>query len=136
GLAFHPDFKTNGLFYVNYTARKEKKQLRTFVSEFHADPKARTADRSTERVVLTVDQPYPNHNGGDVVFGPDGMLYIGFGDGGSAGDPQNRAQNPQEILGKIIRIDVNGRGAAGGEYAIPKDNPFVNDSSYRPEIWT
>src|SRR5688572_14057366 len=107
GLAFHPDFASNGYFYVNYTARRGK--LITVISEFRADPKASRVDPATERVLMTFDQPYPNHNGGQLVFGPDGMLYIGTGDGGSAGDPKNSGQRTDTLLGKILRIDVNTR---------------------------
>lgn len=128
-VAFHPKFAENGYLYVNYTTKAPR--LRTVISEFTADPKAAKVDPATERVILTIDQPYSNHNGGCIVFGPDGMLYIGMGDGGSANDPQNRAQNPRELLGKMLRIDVTPRQG----YAVPKDNPFVGNSAYRPEIW-
>lgn len=107
-------------------------QIQTVISEFKVDPKATEIDPSTERIIMTINQPYPNHNGGQILFGPDGMLYIGMGDGGSANDPQNRAQNPQELLGKILRIDVTPRQG----YAVPQDNPFVNNSAYKPEIWS
>jgi glucose/arabinose dehydrogenase len=130
GVAFHPDFARNGYFYVNYTTGRNT-ELRTVISEFHADPQAKVVDKKTERIVLEIPQPYNNHNGGQVQFGPDGMLYIGMGDGGAGGDPQNRAQNPQELLGKVLRIDVNQRTP----YGVPKDNPFVDDSRFRPEIW-
>lgn len=132
GLAFHPKFAENGLFYVDYTARRPK--LSTIISEFRADPKSGRVDPSTERVLLTIPQPYANHNGGQLCFGPDGMLYIGMGDGGSAGDPPNNAQNSRSLLGKILRIDVDGRDV-NGAYGIPRDNPFVNDSEFAPEIW-
>src|SRR5215475_2870606 len=108
GIAFHPDFKTNGYFYVDYTTGV-KKTLHTVIAEYKCEPGASVVDPKTERILLTIDQPYPNHNGGQVRFGPDGMLYIGMGDGGSGGDPQNRAQNPSTLLGKILRIDVNNR---------------------------
>jgi glucose/arabinose dehydrogenase len=130
GIAFHPDFKTNGYFYVDYTTGV-KKTLHTVIAEYKAEPGANVVDKKTERILLTIDQPYPNHNGGQVRFGPDGMLYIGMGDGGSGGDPQNRAQNPSTLLGKILRIDVNDRSS----YGIPKDNPFINDKRFKPEIW-
>ena len=129
GLAFHPKFAENGFLYVNYTAKVP--DLKTFVSEFKADPKAGTVDPKTERVVLTIDQPYANHNGGEVRFGPDGMLYIGTGDGGSAHDPHNYGQNPKTLLAKILRIDVTPRKG----YAVPKDNPFVGDDRFAPETW-
>jgi glucose/arabinose dehydrogenase len=129
GLAFHPDYQSNGLFYVNYTSRRGN--LHTVISEFHADPKSFTADPSSERIILTFDQPFANHNGGQVAFGPDGMLYIGTGDGGSANDPQNNGQKTSTLLGKILRIDVSPRDG----YKVPDDNPFVNQTGFRPEIW-
>jgi glucose/arabinose dehydrogenase len=130
-VAFHPKFADNGYLYVDYTTRAPN--LKTVIAEFKVAPNATEVDPRTERVLLTIDQPYPNHNGGQLQFGPrDGMLYIGMGDGGSAGDPQNRAQNPQELLGKILRIDIDNRKP----YGIPKDNPFVKDKRFRPEIWT
>jgi glucose/arabinose dehydrogenase len=129
GLAFHPDFARNGYFYVNYTARRQK--LTTVISEFRVDPGRLRVNPATERVILTISQPYPNHNGGQLCFGPDGMLYIGVGDGGSAADPQNHAQNPASLLGKILRIDVNTRDG----YLVPADNPFVNRRGFRGEIW-
>lgn len=130
-VAFHPKFAENGLLYVNYTA-KPKKQLQTVISRFRADPSATKVDPATEQVLLTIDQPYSNHNGGQIKFGPDGMLYIGMGDGGSAGDPQDNGQKTNTLLGKILRIDVD---SAQSGYAIPKDNPFVGKRQWRPEIW-
>jgi len=129
GIAFHPKFAENGLFYVDYTAKAPN--LKTFVSEFHAEPKSQRADLSSERVVLTVDQPFNNHKGGQVQFGPDGMLYVGFGDGGSQHDPNNHGQRTDVLLAKILRIDVTPREG----YGVPKDNPFVNVQGARPEIW-
>jgi len=125
GLAFHPQFTTNGWFFVNYTGAEG----RTVVARYNAQ--GDLADPASERVVLIVDQPYPNHNGGDIAFGPDGFLYIGMGDGGSAGDPQNFAQNLQSLLGKMLRLDVDVE-----PYAIPPDNPFVGRDDARPEIWS
>jgi glucose/arabinose dehydrogenase len=102
------------------------------VSEFKTEPKSPTVDKSTERNLLTIDQPFPNHNGGQLQFGPaDGMLYIGMGDGGSAHDPMGNGQNFKSLLGKMLRIDVTPRQG----YGIPKDNPFVGDDKYAPEIW-
>ena len=129
GLAFHPNFAENGFFYVNYTARRGK--LVTVISEFRAEPTSNQVDPSTERELMTFDQPYPNHNGGQVLFGPDGMLYIGTGDGGAAGDPKNSGQRTDTLLGKILRIDVNTRD----KYNVPPDNPFINKPGHRPEIW-
>ncbi len=128
-IAFAPDFARSGLFYANYTERKGK--LRTLIAEFKADSGATTVSPSTRRIVLTIDQPFANHNGGHILFGPDGMLYIGMGDGGAANDPYNNAQNPDSLLGKVLRIDVRPREA----YAIPADNPFVQDKRFRPEIY-
>jgi glucose/arabinose dehydrogenase len=118
GLAFHPDFASNGRYFVNYT----DKQGNTVVSEFGAGA-------STERVLLTIEQPFPNHNGGMLAFGSDGYLYIGTGDGGAGGDPQGNGQALGTLLGKILRIDVD----SGDPYGIPADNPFID--SARPEIW-
>ena len=129
-VAFHPKFADNGLLYVNYTA-KPNKQLQTIVSRFRTDPNSTRVDAATEQVLLTIDQPYSNHNGGHILFGPDGMLYIGMGDGGSGGDPKGNGQKTDTLLGKILRIDVN----VDLGYAIPKDNPFVGRPQYRPEIW-
>jgi glucose/arabinose dehydrogenase len=128
-IAFHPDFARNGLLYANYTANAPN--LKTFITEYKTDPKSPVVDIATERVVLTIDQPFPNHNGGQLAFGPDGMLYTGMGDGGQHHNPSNSAQNPKSLLGKFLRIDVTPRE----KYAIPKDNPFVNDSKFAPEIW-
>ncbi|MEJ5239926.1 MAG: PQQ-dependent sugar dehydrogenase [Anaerolineales bacterium] len=121
GLAFHPRFAENGYFYVNYTDR----QGNTVIARFQAEPGASQVATTTEKRLLYIPQPYRNHNGGGMAFGPDGYLYLGLGDGGSAGDPQNNAQNPRSLLGKLLRIDVDG----GDPYAIPSDNPFGN------EVW-
>lgn len=129
GLAFHPDYKNNGYFYVNYTSLSPR---RTIISRFSRDPSdPNHALANSEKILLVIEQPYSNHNGGCIRFGPDGYLYIGMGDGGSANDPQNRGQNPKELLAKMLRIDVD----HGDPYGIPPDNPFVGDTSYRPEIW-
>jgi len=128
-IAFHPDFAKNGLLYANYTANAPN--LKTFITEYKTDPKSPIVDVATERVVMTIDQPYPNHNGGQIQFGPDGMLYIGMGDGGMMHNPGNTAQNPKSLLGKFLRIDVTPRE----KYAIPKDNPFVSDPNFAPEVY-
>jgi glucose/arabinose dehydrogenase len=130
-VAFHPKFAQNGFLYVDYTA-KPRRQLQTIISRFTAEKDSARVDPSTEVVLLTIDQPYPNHNGGQLQFGRDGMLYIGMGDGGSANDPQGNGQNTNVLLGKILRIDVNTKTG----YGVPKDNPFVGKEGYRPEIWT
>jgi glucose/arabinose dehydrogenase len=132
GLAFHPNYKSNGFFYVNYTASNPN---RTVISRFKvstANPDQ--ADAGSELVLLTYTQPYSNHNGGQVSFGPDGFLYIAVGDGGSGGDPQDNGQNKATFLGSILRIDVN-KQENGKQYGIPPDNPFVNTGNFKPEIF-
>jgi len=124
GLAFHPDFATNGFFYVNYTRANP---LQTVIARYKATtPSANTVDISSETVLLTYNQPFSNHNGGSLQFGKDGFLYIAAGDGGSSGDPQNNAQNKKSYLGKILRIDVN--STSKGNYGIPADNPFATST--------
>jgi glucose/arabinose dehydrogenase len=129
GLAFHPAYRATGRYFVNYTRAPDGG---TIVAEYTASANP-NASLSRERVLLFVPQPYANHNGGMLAFGPDGFLYIGLGDGGSGGDPQNRAQNPRELLGKMLRIDVN-RTDRGLPYATPPDNPFAGGGG-RPEIF-
>ena len=134
GLAFHPNFGANRRFFVHYT-RRVNVQLQSVISEFAASTaNPNQADASSERQLLVVDQPFDNHNGGQLAFGPDGFLYIGFGDGGSGGDPLGNAQNLQTLLGKMLRIDVDSSAAPGKQYAIPADNPFVTGGGL-PEIW-
>jgi len=131
GLAFHPAFATNGRFFVNYTDANGD----TVVAEYGLDAgETDRADPDSERVLLRIDQPFANHNGGNLAFGPDGFLYVGAGDGGSAGDPMGNGQGLDTLLGKILRIDVDGR-SGGRPYAIPPDNPFVGREGARPEIW-
>jgi glucose/arabinose dehydrogenase len=133
GLAFHPNFKQNGYFYVNYTRGNP---LETAISRFQVSKSnPNQADPASELVLLTYQQPYNNHNGGKIAFGPDGYLYISAGDGGSGGDPQNNGQNLSTLLGKIMRIDVN-KKMGNLNYAIPSDNPFKgNSKGYREEIY-
>lgn len=131
-VAFHPSFKENRRFFVYYTSSKGG--LHTVVSEFHAESHLDFAEAENERVILTVPQPYSNHNGGQMAFGPDGYLYIGLGDGGAGNDPLGNGQNLSTLLGSILRIDVNKR-EAGKEYAIPQDNPLVAKPDVRAEIW-
>ena len=129
GLAFAPDYTTSGDFYVYYSARSPRRSIvaryqRSATNDLEADP-------ASESVVMTVAQPYSNHNGGQIAFGPDQFLYIGLGDGGSAGDPQGHSQNRSTLLGNILRIDVS-----TAPYSIPSDNPFVgNSEGFREEIW-
>lgn len=132
GLAFHPDYQTNGYFYVNYTATNPN---RTVISRFQVSSNLDVADPSSEVVLLTFEQPYSNHNGGQVSFGPDGYLYIAVGDGGSGGDPHDHGENPATLLGTILRIDIN-KQEDGKRYGIPPDNPFANNrNGYRKEIY-
>ncbi|HMO41290.1 MAG TPA: PQQ-dependent sugar dehydrogenase [Saprospiraceae bacterium] len=129
GLAFHPQYKDNGWFFVNYTTNNGG---RTRISRFRVNANnPDEADPNSEQILLEIEQPFSNHNAGDIAFGPDGYLYIPTGDGGSGGDPGNRSQNRQSLLGKMLRIDVDN----GTPYAIPEDNPFVNDATTRDEIW-
>ncbi len=136
GIAFHPNFKTNRKFYVYYSApsRARGSDHKSVVAEYRVSAgNANAADKSTKRVLLEVEQPESNHNGGDLVFGPDGYLYICLGDGGGGGDKHGsigNGQNLSTLLGKILRIDVN-----GNPYSVPKDNPFVSVKNARPEIW-
>lgn len=130
GLAFHPDFEDNGYFYINYTIRPGT-QLMTRISRFQTTSSG-VGNPGSETILLEFDQPYSNHNGGSLLFGTDGYLYISTGDGGSSGDPQNNAQNTQSLLGKMLRIDVDN----GTPYGIPDTNPFYNDAAAgRPEIF-
>lgn len=127
GLAFHPDYAQNGRFFVSYTGVDGS----STVEELSADPGASEADPATGSLVLRVEQPQPNHNGGHLAFGPDGMLYLGLGDGGGEGDPEVNGQDPATLLGTILRLDVDGEAP----YEIPPDNPFVGDPEARPEVW-
>ncbi len=128
GLAFDPHYADNGYFFVNYTDASGD----TVVARYQRSAdNPETANPESAATVLTQKQPYANHNGGNLVFGPDGMLYLGFGDGGSGGDPMGNGQKRSTWLGKLLRIDVS----QGLPYAIPDDNPFVNTPDARPEIW-
>lgn len=127
GLAFHPNYAVNGFFYVNYTRSGDGA---TVVARYTVSANPNVANPASAQTLLTIPQPYSNHNGGQVMFGPDGYLYIGMGDGGSAGDPQNYAQNIESLLGKLLRLDVN----SGSPYANPPDNPYVGRAG-RDEIW-
>jgi glucose/arabinose dehydrogenase len=134
GLAFHPDYANNGYFYVNYTRTGDNATIISRFSRSITDPNK--ADSLSEYILLTIAQPFTNHNGGIIFFGLDGYLYIGAGDGGSGGDPGNRAQNPQQLLGKILRIDVD-TTTSTTNYGIPPTNPFYgNPTAGREEIYT
>jgi glucose/arabinose dehydrogenase len=132
-IAFHPGFASNGRLFVNYTGLAPDGN--TFISEFvvTGDPLEDPPTKASEIVLLELEQPAPNDNGGQIAFGPDGMLYIGTGDGGSSalGDPYGNGQNKDSLLAKLLRIDVDG----DRPYAVPDDNPFVGDADYRPEIY-
>jgi glucose/arabinose dehydrogenase len=129
GLAFHPDYATNGWFYINYIGENDSTRISRFgVMQNNPD----RADPGSEVNLIALKQPYENHDGGNLIFGPDGYLYIGLGDGGSSGDPENRAQNKKVLFGKMLRINVNG----GNPYTVPASNPFYGDTSAAAgEIW-
>ena len=127
GLAFDPSFASNGYFYVDYIDTNGN----TVIGRFTAASDHKTVDPNSFKQLLGIQQPFSNHNGGQLLFGPDGMLWIGVGDGGSAGDPNGNAQNPSTLLGSILRIDVD----HGDPYAIPSDNPFANGQNGKPEVW-
>ena len=132
GLAFHPEYQTNGRFFVHYSNSSGDTQISEFsVSTSNPD----IADPNSEVMLLTVSQPFSNHNGGTIAFGPqDGYLYIGLGDGGGGGDTDNNAQNPTLLIGKLLRIDIDTQ-SGGNNYGIPSDNPFISDPNTRDEIW-
>ena len=133
GVAFHPGFAQHPLFYVNYT-RTVGSQIQTVIAEYQvSSANPNQADPASERILLTVDQPFPNHKAGQLAFGPDGFLYFGLGDGGSGGDPLGNGQNLQTLLAKMMRIDID-HTSGSLPYAIPPDNPFVAGGGL-PEIW-
>jgi glucose/arabinose dehydrogenase len=126
GLAFHPNYEQNGTFFINYTDLNGN----TVISRLQVSSDPNTADPNSERPILRVNQPFGNHNGGHLLFGPDGYLYIGLGDGGSANDPKGNGQNISTLLGSMLRLDIDN----GNPYAIPPDNPYTNGKGL-PEIW-
>jgi glucose/arabinose dehydrogenase len=130
GLAVHPDYVENGRFFVNYTDTAGD----TVISEFTVSANRNRADRESERVLLHIEQPDINHNGGNIAFGPDGYLYVGIGDGSDPGDPYDNAQDGSTLLGAMLRIDVD-EYDEDEPYAIPAGNPFVDDPDVRDEIW-
>ena len=127
GLAFHPDYVRNGRFFVNYTNRDGH----TVISQFTVTTNPDIADPASEKLILFVEQPASNHNGGHLAFGPDGFLWIGLGDGGGAGDQFQNAQNPGTLLGSMLRIDIDG----ADPYGVPESNPFINNPDARNEVW-
>ena len=127
GLAFDPGYVTNNRFYVSYTDTAGDTRIVRYLVSDNQD----VAKTTPDRIILTIDQPFANHNGGNIVFGPDGYLYIGMGDGGSGNDPQGNGQDPTDLLGSLLRIDVRPQG----DYAVPGDNPFISQPSFRPELW-
>ncbi len=137
-LVFHPNYKENGELYVWYTAQKPRRGV---LSKFTKEVDETTIKSSSEEIVLEVPQPWGNHNGGTVLFGPDGYLYLGIGDGGAANDPYNNGQNKNTLLGTVIRIDVNSSvlesdSTKQSPYIIPPDNPLVGQKDAREEIWS
>jgi glucose/arabinose dehydrogenase len=126
-MAFHPEYRSNGWFYVNFTDRSGDTRVERFKVSANAD----VADAASSLLILGIDQPYSNHNGGLVMFGLDGMLYIGMGDGGSGGDPHRNGQNRNALLGKMLRINVS----RTEPYSIPQGNPYANGAGGKPEVW-
>ena len=133
-MAFHPDYAKNGTFFVYYTAIDAERRRRNVLSRWKVDPDTKGAKAGSEEVLLSVDDPYSNHNGGTVLFGRDGMLYLSCGDGGAANDPLQAGQDLKTLLAKVLRIDVD-RTEGDRPYGIPKDNPFLGVEGARPEIW-
>jgi glucose/arabinose dehydrogenase len=132
GLAFHPDYKNNGTFFVYYTeaAVKQNGAANAVVARYKVSGDPNKADPASANIILVIDQPFSNHNGGHIAFGPDGYLYIGTGDGGDGGDPQENAENLTKLLGKLLRIDVN-----ADTYLVPESNPWKSESGAATEIW-
>lgn len=128
GLAFHPNYETNGQFFISYINRDGDSVIAHY-TVMPDDPNR--ADPASAKIILTVDQPFEDHNGGNIVFGPDGYLYFGLGDGGHPYEPNYNSQDPSKLLGKMLRLDVDN----GDPYAIPPDNPFLDNPDFRPEIW-
>jgi len=141
GIAFHPKVKSNHQVFLQYSfpklgpQRKRDPNTRNIIARFEMDPQHEKILAESEKIILEVKQPYENHNGGVLQFGPDGYLYIGLGDGGAANDPHGNGQNMKTLLGKFLRIDVD-RTEGEKAYAIPKDNPFVGQEDVLPEIWS
>lgn len=142
GLAFHPNYNQNGYFFVNYT-KESPNQGDTLIVRYQVSANPDIADPNSATILMRIEQDFGNHNGGNILFGPDGYLYIGMGDGGSGNDPNNRSQDMTQLLGKMLRIDVDGSlqqgdeacGLDAGPYGIPNDNPFVGINNICDEIW-
>ncbi len=132
GMVFHPNYATNGFFFVNYTNNSGDTRISRFSVSTSSPHKA---DPASEKILMTISQPFSNHNAGDLAFGPDGYLYIGTGDGGSGGDPQCYAQTNDELLGKMLRVDVDQNVNTAPYYGIPPSNPFIGNTDYVDEIW-
>ncbi|MDP8961209.1 MAG: PQQ-dependent sugar dehydrogenase [Actinomycetota bacterium] len=137
GLAFHPDYSRNGRLFLHYSGAEDGD---TRLAEYHVSADPNRAEPTSARLLLTVEQPASNHNGGMVTFGPDGYLYLALGDGGGSGDRFNNGQNPASLLGSLLRLDVDRSGEGGRAYAIPPDNPFAGARSHggvrgAPEVW-
>jgi glucose/arabinose dehydrogenase len=132
GLAFHPDYKNNGTFFIYYTGaqKKDNGAADTVLARYQVSDDPNKADPASAKVILTIEQPFWNHNGGHIAFSPDGYLYIGTGDGGDGGDPQENAEDLTDLLGKMLRIDVN-----ADTYVVPESNPWKAESGARTEIW-
>jgi glucose/arabinose dehydrogenase len=132
GLAFHPDYETNGTFFIYYTnaQKKENEAADTVLARYQVSSDPNKADTASATIILTIEQPFKNHNGGHIAFGPDGYLYLGIGDGGDGGDPQENAEDLTDLLGKMLRIDVNAE-----TYTVPENNPWKVESGARTEIW-
>jgi glucose/arabinose dehydrogenase len=133
-LAFHPDYAKNGRFFLYYTAIGAERRRSNVLSEWAVDLDAGVPKEGSERMLLSIEDPYSNHNGGTVLFGRDGMLYLSCGDGGAANDPLQAGQDLGTLLAKVLRIDVD-RTEGDRPYGIPKDNPFISTAGARPEIW-
>ena len=130
GLAFAPDYATSGRFYVSYTAFGPAPGGKSVIARYHVSADPNLADAASDTTILEVSQPAANHNGGMIVFGPGGYLYVGLGDGGGSGDPQGYGQSRNDLLGSLLRLDVS-----GATYTVPPDNPFVGTASVRGELW-
>lgn len=143
GIAFHPNYKANGRFFIYYSAPSNKSgsNHKSILAEYKVSSNTDVADLSSEKIILEIEEPESNHNGGQLTFGPDGFLYIGLGDGGGAGDKHGLIGNAQDLttlLGKTLRLDIDKSDEQTGSkrfYSIPPDNPFVNNKNAKPEIW-